>query len=252
MESQIKVKATVPQMGEFFEKDGGVRYYEIMDKRYSEEDLKAMPEDRYNSEVFTFAVRYRHMELEKPLTGTFTIDGLTKTMAAFKDADRFLHTPIYRNNSEYAREHDELPLYRASNKANTACKEAIEKAISEHYYDNVLHKEAVAQVAEKFGYERPLYLLAITIRQKDWDGRFSNDNKEWAKSVPVTENPDAWGTDRNCYLAINSHSGLVDLFTKLAREEAKAHERKPSVLEKLQKPLSEPKPVSEKSKGREL
>lgn len=108
MESQIKVKATVPQMGEFFEKDGGVRYYEIMDKRYSEEDLKAMPEDRYNSEVFTFAVRYRHMELEKPLTGTFTIDGLTKTMAAFKDADRFLHTPIYRNNSEYAREHDEL------------------------------------------------------------------------------------------------------------------------------------------------
>ena len=71
MESQIKVKATVPQMGEFFEKDGGVRYYEIMDKRYSEEDLKAMPEDRYNSEVFTFAVRYRHMELEKPLTGTF-------------------------------------------------------------------------------------------------------------------------------------------------------------------------------------
>ena len=160
--------------------------------------------------------------------------------------------PVYRFPAEHARENGELELYRASNKANTACKEAIEKAISEHYYDNVLHKEAVAQVAEKFGYERPLYLLKITIRQKDWDGRFSNDNKEWAKSVPVTENPDAWGTDRNCYLAINSHSGLVDLFTKLAREEAKAHERKPSVLEKLQKPLSEPKPVSEKSKGREL
>lgn len=252
MESQIKIKATVPQMSEFFEKDGGVRYYEIKDKRYSEEDLKAMSEDKYNSEVFTFSVRYRHMELEKPLTGTFTIDGLTKTMEAFKDAGRLLHTPLYRHNSEYAREHNELELYRASSKANTACKEAIEKAISEHYYDNVLHKEAVAQVAEKFGYERPLYLLAITIRQKDWDGRFSNDNKAWAKTVPVTENPDAWGTDRNCYLAINSHSGLVDLFTKLAREEAKAHERKPSVLEKLQKPLAEPKPVSEKSKGQEL
>ena len=152
MESQIKIKATVPQMSEFFEKDGGVRYYEIKDKRYSEEDLKAMPEDKYNSEVFTFAVRYRHMELEKPLTGTFTIDGLTKTMEAFKDADRLLHAPVYRNNSEYAREHNELELYRASSKANTACKEAIEKAISEHYYDNVLHKEAVAQVAEKFGY----------------------------------------------------------------------------------------------------
>lgn len=76
-------------------------------------------------------------------------------------------------------------------------------------------------------------MLAITIRQKDWDGRFSADNKQWAKTVPVAENPDAWGTDRNCYLAVNSHSGLVDLFTKLAREDARAHERKPSVLGRL-------------------
>lgn len=66
--------------------------------------------------------------------------------------------PVYRFPAAYARENNELELYRASSKANTACKEAIEKAISEHYYDNVLHKEAVAQVAEKFGYERPLYL----------------------------------------------------------------------------------------------
>lgn len=252
MESQIKIKATVPEMSAFFEKDGGVRFYEIKDKRFSAEDLKAMPEDKYNSEIFTFDVRYRHMELPKPLTGTFTIDKLTETMDAYKEADRMLHTPLYRNNAEYAREHDELPQYRASNKANTACKEAIEKAISEHYYDNVLHKEAVSQVAEKFGYERPLYLLALTIRQKDWDGRFSNDNKQWAKTVSVIENPDAWGTDRNCYFAVNSHSGLVDLFTKLTREEAKVHVRKPSVLEKLQKPLPEPKQKSVKSKGQEL
>jgi len=160
--------------------------------------------------------------------------------------------PVYRFPAAYARENNELSLCRASNKANTACKEAIEKAISEHYYDNVLHKEAVAQVVEKFGYERPLYLLAITIRQKDWDGRFSNDNKAWAKTIPVTENPDAWGTDRNCYLAVSSHSGLVDLFTKLAREEAKNYERKPSVLEKLQKPLAEPKQKPAKIKGQEL
>jgi predicted DNA binding CopG/RHH family protein len=130
--------------------------------------------------------------------------------------------PVYRFPAEHARENGELELYRASNKANTACKEAIEKSISEHYCDNVLRREAVAQVAEQFGHERILYVLAITIRQKDWDGRFSADNKQWAKTVPVSENPDAWGTDRNCYLAVNSHSGLVDLFTKLAREDARA------------------------------
>ena len=79
--------------------------------------------------------------------------------------------PVYRFPAEHARENGELELYRASNKASAACKEAIEKAISEHYCDNVLHREAVAQVAEQFGHERILYVLAITIRQKDWDGQ---------------------------------------------------------------------------------
>lgn len=158
--------------------------------------------------------------------------------------------PVYRFPAEHARENGELELYRASNKANAACKEAIEKAISEHYCDNVLHREAVAQVAEQFGHERILYVLAITIRQKDWDGRFSADNKQWAKTVPVSENPDAWGTDRNCYLAVNSHSGLVDLFTKLAREDARAHERRPSVLGRLKsRPARSGGGGSQKGKG---
>ena len=38
--------------------------------------------------------------------------------------------PVYRFPAEHARENGELELYRASNKANAACKEAIEKAIS--------------------------------------------------------------------------------------------------------------------------
>ena len=54
-----------------------------------------MPEDKYNSEVFTFSVCYRHMELDKPLTGTFTITGLTDKMDAFREANHLLHTPVY-------------------------------------------------------------------------------------------------------------------------------------------------------------
>ena len=46
-------------------------------------------------------------------------------------------------------------------------------------------------------------------------------------SIPA--NPDTWGTDRNCYLAVNSHPGLVDLFLSQTRK-AYAQER--------QKPLS--------------
>ena len=46
--------------------------------------------------------------------------------------------PVYKHTAAYAREHNELAAYRASNQANTACKEAIEAAIRDHYQDNRL------------------------------------------------------------------------------------------------------------------
>lgn len=84
MESTIKIRATVPEMNIFFEEDGGVRYMEIRDKRYTQADLNAMPEERYNSTKFIFSVVYRHKELEKCLHGTFTIDGLKKKLRTAK------------------------------------------------------------------------------------------------------------------------------------------------------------------------
>lgn len=129
-------------------------------------------------------------------------------------------TPVYKYPAAYAREHDELPQYRASNKANIACKEAIEATISKHYHDNILHPGGVKEVVDQFGFERTLYVLANTVRQKDWDGRISRDNKEWAHTIPVFENPDAWGEDRNCYFVVDKpHTGLTDLFINQARRE---------------------------------
>lgn len=61
--------------------------------------------------------------------------------------------PIYQHPVTYAQAHDELEAYRASHKANVACKEAIEAAIEEHYGDNRLGEASVTQVVEQFGYE---------------------------------------------------------------------------------------------------
>ena len=98
-------------------------------------------------------------------------------------------TQLYIYPASYVREHGELEQYRASYKANIACKEAIEQAIADHYRDNRLGTEAVHQVLEQFGYDRMFYVLAGTVRQKYWDGRISRDNKAWAKTIPVYENP---------------------------------------------------------------
>ena len=241
MESNIKIKATVSEMSEFFEKDNGVRYYEIKDKRYTQAELEAMPEDKYNSEVFTFSVCYRHMELEKPLTGTFTIAGLREKMDAYREADRLLHTPIYKNDAEYALEHDELPAYRESFRVNMACRDALEKAIHESYHDYCLDTgKASAQVAAQFGMERVAYVLANTVRAFDHDGRISRDNKAWAQTVPVCADADEWGHERSRYFLVSQvNPGLVNLLVSRVREELvrenDAPAKRPSVLEKIQK-----------------
>lgn len=160
--------------------------------------------------------------------------------------------PVYPYPASYAREQGELDTYRASGKADMACKEAIEAAIREHYRDNHLGGNAVKQVVDQFGYDRTFRVLAITVSQKDWDTRFSQENKAWAKTIPTFENLDAWGNDRNCYLVVNSHSGLVDLFLSQARKDYAQEQHKSSVRDKLkvQHQVTSPQ-IAAKSKGQE-
>lgn len=160
---------------------------------------------------------------------------------------------VYRFSGAHAREHGELEAYRASKKENTACAKAIMEAIRDNYKDNCLDPQGVKDVISKFGAERMMYVLANTIQQQDWDGRYSPDNKRWAKSVAIPEDKDPWGGDRNTEFVVQgAHPGLVDLFTSQARKEVAELEKKPSVKEKLTAAKSEQKPkVPAKSKGQE-
>lgn len=130
-------------------------------------------------------------------------------------------TPIYKHSCIYAIENGESGLYRLSYEANMACKRAIEKAVNEHYKDCILDTEtAVRDVVKQFGYERMMQVLAVTVRYYDQDGRISHSNKEWARTFPVIENHDEYGTDRNKDFALyKCHPGLADLFVTRARHE---------------------------------
>ena len=168
--------------------------------------------------------------------------------AILEDQHRALREiPLYTQSGTYAREHGELEQYRASNEANMACKQAIEDAIRDHYSGYSLDgKAAVTEVENAFGVERTMYILANTVQQKEHDGRISPSNKDWAKSIPIQKNPDAWGEDRNVYLIVNSHPGLTDLFVSAFRKECCQQQEKsvkPSVLDRLQKqpPKNSPK-----------
>lgn len=129
-------------------------------------------------------------------------------------------TPVYPYPADYAKEHGELEQYRASHKANIACKEAIEVAVREHYHDNRLDEKGAQEVLAAFGMERTVYVLANTVREKDWDGRFSHANKSWARTVPVYADMDHWNENRNLDFVVDAcHPGLTDLFVNQVRRE---------------------------------
>ena len=136
------------------------------------------------------------------------------------EAKKLRELPVYPYPAGHARERGELDVYRASFRANVSCKDAIEAAIREHYRDNRLDAgAAVRQVAEQFGQERMLYVLAATVRHFDYDGRISRDNKRWANTIPVYENKDGMDSDRSVQFVVCSHPGLTDLFLTQARHE---------------------------------
>lgn len=158
--------------------------------------------------------------------------------------------PLYQHTGEYAREHGELDAFRASRQANVDCKEGIEAAIRAGY-DGMHLRADVKGVLAKFGPERVTYVLAATIQRKDWDERFSRDNKTWAAAVPMFEQDHR----RSPYI-VHIHSTVVNGFINMARKEMdtmrEQRSQKLSIKAQLAaKPVSGDTPA-EKPKDREV
>lgn len=141
--------------------------------------------------------------------------------------------PIYRQTGMYAREHCELDQFRTSNVANIACRAAIEEAIRENFDGMYLKRDAAERVIREFGTERVQFVLANTVQQKDWDGRFSRSNKAWAATFEIPADV-VMGMDRRGQFIVNSHPAVLDGFISQVREALREKER-PSVRSKLQK-----------------
>lgn len=116
---------------------------------------------------------------------------------------------------------------------NISCKEAIEEAIDGNYRGNSLDAKAAAQeVLDQFGAERVQTVLAATVQDKDWDARFSHENKAWAQTVPMQEGGE--NRNRRSHWVVDSHPGLVNLFVDQVRDMVREREKeKPSVIQQL-------------------
>ena len=61
--------------------------------------------------------------------------------------------------------------------------------------------------------------LPTLFQQKDWDGRFSHDNKDWATSFVIQAGKDGFGSDRRSDCVVESHPAVLDGFINQARHE---------------------------------
>lgn len=142
--------------------------------------------------------------------------------------------PLYTHSSSYAREHQELDQFRASHWENVACRKAIEDAISTSFDGHHLDMAAVTDVLEAYGAERMKFVLASTVHEKSWDGRFSRDNKEWAEQhCKLTDDLDnGQYYDHRQEYAVSSHPAVLDGYVTMARKKIREREA-PSIQSAL-------------------
>ena len=123
--------------------------------------------------------------------------------------------PIYPHTGAYAKEHGELDAYRASHQEDMACKRMIEDVIRSNFDGMHLSKSAAKLVLDEFGAERTIRVLANTVQQKNWDGRFSPENKAWAQKQDILG---VGGDPIMCSrFAVNSHPAVLDGFISQTR-----------------------------------
>ena len=123
---------------------------------------------------------------------------------------------VYPYSFHEAKRLNELPRWKESHKENVACKNAIEEAIRSDFDGMHLNKGCAERVIDRFGYHRVAYVLANSLQQKDYDGRFSRGNHDWAKQTYIPPDKDAY-SDRNTDFAVDSHPAVLDGFVNQYR-----------------------------------
>ena len=123
--------------------------------------------------------------------------------------------PIYYRSATYAREHGELEQYRATSRECTICCRDIETIISARFDGMHLERVAVDEALAIHGAELVGLVLSSTILYKEWDGRFSRSNKEWAHTIRQL---DREGGSNFLPTVVNTHPAILDGFVTMYRK----------------------------------
>ena len=134
--------------------------------------------------------------------------------------------PLYMNDMMTAKENGEMTDWRSSFKENCNCARAIDKALNENYADNRLETDkALDTVLAEYSAERVNHVLAAQVVNHDWDGRYHNDVKAWAKEQTKELSAEFMEDSRDYYL--NAHPILIDGLASKVMQREKEIEKDP-------------------------
>ena len=150
--------------------------------------------------------------------------------------DKYLSPKGKEAFAAYKEEQAQKELEKAQEKierdTKAACKDAIDRAITENFDGYRLPKETAEGVIKEYGIERVSYVLANTVMHRRQEDRISPENKEWAKSIT----PYAMYESRDIVAA--SHPAVLNGFINQARRYIE-HEKEIAVqaeAEQVQEP----------------
>ena len=122
-------------------------------------------------------------------------------------------TYLYTAGLDAAKRSNQVALWRASHQANIACKKAIEERIRQEFDGMHLNSNCAKEVLEEFGFKRVNWVLANTVQEKSWDGRFRQDNKAWAQRTFIPED-----AGHKVEFIVESHPAVLDGFISEVRQ----------------------------------
>lgn len=127
--------------------------------------------------------------------------------------------PLYKNDMITAKENGEMADWRISFNESRNCAKAIDKALNDNFADNYLDTDKTFDtVVDEYGAERVTHIIAAQVVNHDWDGRYHNDVKTWAREQTKELSAEFMEDSRKYYL--NAHPILIDgLATTIMRKE---------------------------------
>jgi len=135
--------------------------------------------------------------------------------------------PVYIPSRHYAKQYDEIELWRESYKINKECRDYINANAGFAYHDKKL-PEFIQNLTETYGLERAIFVMARFIIAADWDKRYDRDVRERAEQVDFQDMKEAGANikstteDITCELYSNVHPCILNsIFRSLMKMEQK-------------------------------